>query len=180
MPRTRQSIICPYCKSIVILPKRNQYHCSLECRFWDKVEKLGPNECWNWTAVKNHNGYGRFSYKGNYFSAQRFAWFLTYDSIPEGLCVLHHCDNRACCNPKHLFLGTNADNSIDMVQKGRQHFQRLTQGEVRTIKIELAQGVIHRILAKKYGVAEQTISNINTGKRWSHVNIAMLQYELFQ
>lgn len=168
MPRIRQSAICLYCKSVINLPGKNQYYCSLGCRFWSKVEILGPDKCWNWTAKKFYDGYGRFWYKGS-IQAHRIAWLLTYGPIPKGLCTLHHCDNGACCNSSHLFLGTKADNAIDMVQKGRQHSQKLTAEQIKAIKIELVKGITQRILAKKYGVTIGTICHIKTGRTWSHI-----------
>jgi len=173
MSRIRQFIVCLYCKSIVNLPKANQRHyCSDACRFWDKVEKLGPDECWNWTAAKCHQGYGHFRYKKHLINAHRFAWFLTHGPVPDNLDVLHTCDNESCCNPSHLFLGTHTDNMVDMVKKGRHRNyipQKLTVHQVKAIKIELGEGTLHRIIAKKYGVVRETITAINTGKFWAHV-----------
>ncbi len=93
---------------------------SLTERFWKNVEHKGPNECWPWTAGRT-NGYGIFYIsKGiGQVMAHRVAWFLTHGKIPDGLFVCHDCDYRRCCNPTHLFLGTNEDNIRDMAQKGR-------------------------------------------------------------
>jgi len=147
-------------------------------RFWTKVNKLGPDNCWDWTASKRC-GYGCFWYKGHNIIAHRFAWELTYGPIPDNLCCLHKCDNRICVNPKHLFLGTKADNSIDMAKKGRQSIQRLTQQQVKEIKVQLVQGITQCIIAKKYKIVPQTIGDINTGYSWSHVIGPMLQLNLF-
>lgn len=166
-----KSKFCRYCKNSFEPMGRSLVYCSLKCRFWSKVIKRGPDECWDWTASKIPKGYGMFKYKGHLVKAHRFVWFLTYGSIPGNLHVLHKCDNESCCNPSHIFLGTQTDNSIDMVRKFRQWNQKLTQQQVKTIKIELAKGIIHRLLAKKYKVARQTIGKINTGECWSHVTI---------
>lgn len=187
MSRIRQSIVCPYCKSIINLPKAGQFYCSIKCRFWDKAEILGPDECWNWKAAKLQDGYGRFGYQGSHSLAHRFAWFLTHGPIPNNRCILHKCDNPACVNPSHLFLGTMLDNSIDMFQKNRQrHLKgeynpvaKLTNEQVKEIKIQLVKGCKQSLLAKKYGVAYPTISHINSGFTWSHVISPMLQYNLF-
>ena len=82
-------------------------------RFWIKVQKTP--ECWMWTASTDSDGYGQFDHN----HAHRVAWELTYDPIPPGLHVLHRCDNPPCVRPDDLFLGTPADNTRDMVEKGR-------------------------------------------------------------
>lgn len=89
-------------------------------RFTANVQKGGPEECWPWTGATNFKGYGDFSDRGQKRRAHRMTWELHYGPIPAGLFVLHRCDNRPCCNPNHLFLGTSSDNAWDRVKKGRQ------------------------------------------------------------
>lgn len=93
-------------------------------RFWSKVKQGSPGKCWPWTAAVTHNGYGKAaigpSNNRRCVRAHRFVWELLRGPIPQGLQVLHRCDNRLCCNPDHLFLGTNLDNVADKVAKNRQ------------------------------------------------------------
>ncbi len=87
-------------------------------RFWDRLVRQ-ENGCWDWPAGTGVSGYGLISYEGRSTGTHRLAWQLTNGPIPEGMFVLHHCDNRRCCNPDHLFVGTHTDNMRDMHAKGR-------------------------------------------------------------
>jgi hypothetical protein len=92
---------------------------SVEERFWSKVNIPSLYACWEWTASKQRRGYGRFKLNSKPEKAHRIAWSLVNGKIPEGMCILHKCDNPPCVNPLHLFLGTHADNMKDMRQKNR-------------------------------------------------------------
>jgi hypothetical protein len=91
-----------------------------EDRFWEKVKKLGDDDCWEWQAARNAKGYGRLtSGRGVHLKAHRVAFVLFGGVIPDNLFVLHTCDNPSCCNPGHLFVGTPKDNMVDKIKKGR-------------------------------------------------------------
>lgn len=127
--------------------------------FWERVAKgLG---CWTWQGAKTSAGYGH--YRGVY--AHRVAYAEANGPIPDGLFVLHHCDNPPCVRPDHLFLGSNRDNILDMLAKDR-HVRSLAVADVVDIKRSLARGESRISLARRYGVDRHTIGFIATGRTW--------------
>lgn len=110
--------------------KRIAHNRSTPEDFWRKVDIRSPTECWPWTGAIAH-GYGSLSYQGNSYRAHRLAWQLTHNITLPRLraskttpVVMHACDNRACCNPAHLSLGTYLENRRDCVAKGRDNSPR--------------------------------------------------------
>ena len=146
--------------------------------FWDKVDKGSPQDCWNWLGSLYDRGYGQVSssYKNGCSSSRshRIAWELTFGKIPRGMDVCHSCDNRRCCNPLHLFLGTHQDNMDDKVAKGRQAHNRgekaggvkLSTDQVLNIRKDSRA---QKVIAKEYGVGQMTICRIKRRETWGHV-----------
>ena len=146
----------------------------LEKRFWDKVQKT--DGCWQWIAGKFKQGYGSFYFKGRHLKAHRVAWELSFGQIPESQKVCHSCDNPACMNPSHLFIGSQKDNIRDMMAKGRSSTvgasqagennrnARLTKGEVLNIRNSILPS---KVLAELYPVSLAQIYNIKNGSRWA-------------
>lgn len=92
--------------------------------FWSKVERFEPSKCWPWMAGTLSNGYGYFRIPGTRilncrFLAHRISWMISHGPIPDGLFACHSCDNPPCCNPDHIFIGTQKENISDMMAKGR-------------------------------------------------------------
>lgn len=156
--------------------------CSFKCRwgvnhrFWKGFEK-SENGCWNWKLSKNIGGYGVINAFGEQ-TAHRVSWIIHNGKIPDGLCVLHKCDNPPCCNPAHLFLGTNQDNMTDKALKKRCNTPKgeksgcsvLKTKEVLEIRrIHAANEMSQRAIAKKFGVGFKAINKIVLRQRWDHV-----------
>lgn len=146
-------------------------------RFWRAVEMgTAPSDCWQWLLALDRDGYGHLGGR----KAHRVSWELHNGPIPEGLFVCHHCDNPPCVNPAHLFLGTSADNTHDMISKGRNRYitrngtdnsyAKLTDAQVISIRQRWTQGERNqRAIGQEYGVFHSTIGRIISGKTWKHL-----------
>ena len=142
-------------------------------RFWRRVDRRGPDDCWPWTGSCNHarGGHGCFHDEhGQSIAAHRYAFFLTHGYMSQ--LVRHRCDNPPCCNPAHLLEGTQKENIADMYARGRapigvKHGRvRLTEDDVREIRASREK---RRVLAARFGIAPQTVWDIRRRKRWKHV-----------
>ena len=205
MRRNSTTLLCRHCSNQFTVPvsiaRAGRAYCSKACqmaalhaasatRFWAKTQR-NNNGCMLWTGTVSNHGYGQICLWKNGKSltqrAHRVAWEMTNGPVPYGLSVLHRCDVRLCCNPEHLFLGTQADNMADMVAKGRSatgernaarkylgsrrgernNFVRLTSEQVHAIRKRYAAGgVTHKQIAAEYGVSRPTVTAIMAGRNW--------------
>lgn len=133
--------------------------------FSERVEVV-QSGCHEWRSSLHRDGYGKALHEGKTVSAHRLAYLLFVGEIPDGLCVLHRCDNRKCVNTEHLFLGTYRDNVIDMHAKGRAVGRRkLSDESVRRIQSLLASGHTQQSIADEIGISQITVSRIKLGQR---------------
>lgn len=151
---------------------------SLEDRFWSKVDRRGPGECWPWTAAvrRKDEGYGAFWYEGRHHPAPRMALVLTGVEVPAGMVACHRCDNPSCCNPGHLFVGTPQDNDADRVAKKRQAYgarnanARLDDQKVWMMRRLRAIGATYSHIASFFGVTAYCVFDA-CHRRWQHVDM---------
>ena len=143
-------------------------------RFWEKVEKRDPDQCWTWTASLYGGGYGHF-WDGYHVAAHVFSWLIHRGKIPSGMCVLHECDNRKCVNPSHLFLGDHPINMNDMAAKGRSAKgidngrAKLNAAKVRKIRKMRQQGMAMSKIADLLDVADNCVWQVVHRKTWGFV-----------
>ena len=150
-----------------------------ETRFWMRVRKT--DGCWIWTGGKLADGYGHMQISKSQHRVHRYSWELAHGPIPNGLQVLHHCDNPSCVRPDHLFLGTNADNQRDKYEKGRSKFPpvlrgsdaigaKLTEGKALLVRAMYASGQYrHKELAALFGVSNSATEHVVRRRTWRHV-----------
>lgn len=152
-------------------------------RFWEKVDRGEPDECWEWQSVKQEEGgYGRFRVRGSYVNSHRFAYKMEKGEIGDHL-VLHKCDNRECVNPRHLELGDQSENMKQAYNRGRIDLPdnsgenngnaKLTDSDVAEIKrLMLTTSMSDEEIAERYPVSVVSIKGIRAGRTWTHVNLA--------
>lgn len=145
--------------------------------FWSKVKIGDPEECWEWQGAKL-SGYGRvpLGRRAQYAFAHRMAYQIAVGPIPEGLCVLHSCDNRPCCNPGHLHTGTRGDNIREAVERNRQaRGESSGKAKLRSIDILTIQelyatgGVSQQDIGNRIGISRREVSHILRGECWGHL-----------
>lgn len=151
----------------------------VETRFWPNVERGEDDACWEWRGSRQVNGYGCIRINNRGFRTHRIAWELTNGPIPKGMHICHACDNPPCCNPRHLFLGTQRDNMRDAIAKGRFRFipeeskrvgVKLTPDMVREIRRRVAAGEMQTALAREFGINKYTMRSIVHRRTWRHLS----------
>jgi hypothetical protein len=161
-------------------------------RYLDKVDKRGPEECWEWSGGRFEKGYGAFRLSAKRMvKAHRFGFELLIGPIPAGLYVCHTCDNPPCQNPRHWFLGTHKDNAHDREQKMRGRYKtlgplppkpkvgrargerdgnaKLTEADVLEIRRLSTTGVSQRSIAERFGITQVNVSSIARRRTWAHL-----------
>lgn len=148
-------------------------------RFWSNVDRSG--KCWVWKRFTTEKGYGKVGFSNKVQRAHRVAWFIAKGKIPNGLLVLHKCDNPPCVRPSHLFLGTAIDNTRDAMRKGRLKYKalhrigaehgmaRLSEDDVLSIRRLCKNGAEFKSLAKLYAVSATQIWRIAHRLSWRHI-----------
>lgn len=142
---------------------------------WKFVDQRGPDECWPWTGTIDSHGYGRIFLSSKNTLAHRVAFEIGHGTSAAGMLVCHRCDNRSCCNPAHLFLGTPADNLRDAAEKGRMPRgedcprARLTEDQVREIRALASAGGKQRDIAQRFGITQPNVGYICRRDTWRHV-----------
>lgn len=187
--------LCAYCRKLYHRDRRCTWtywekskYCSRECygktvperasakrlSFEDTFASyvLRSNNCWEWTGLKDKDGYGLFNYKQKQYRAARTALSIDGRIVPDGMYACHHCDNPSCVKPSHLYIGTPKDNSRDAIVRNRNrrgersHFSKLTDDIVRHIRT--ADKCVGD-LAKEYNVSHSAISLVRSRKTWKHI-----------
>lgn len=151
------------------------YYTSLPKRFWDKVEVNKDTGCWEWTAVRHLDGYGKFKLNGKTEYTHRLALADAPGGIPAGKYALHKCGNPPCVNRFHLYVGTHVDNMRDMaasgVHRGERHSRAKLSNEIvlEARRLYFSGKASQSALARKYDVAGPVMHRAILGRTWSHI-----------
>ena len=150
-------------------------------RLANGLDEAPEGDCWNWQRTTNDDGYPMLRVAGRMVYAHRLAYELAIGPVPDGLHILHSCDNPRCINPAHLSPGTRSQNMKECSERGRARIPRpiklgeqngaakLTDVDVRSIRRLLHKGVTQQAIADRFAVTQRTISDIKLGKKWRHV-----------
>ncbi len=169
-----------------VMSRKPWYKYTMDDKFWARIDVRDTHECWLFKNQPSQR-YGVYNLKvdGKWIALRphRYAWEQYNESkIPDGLYVCHSCDTPKCCNPNHLWLGTNSDNQLDAIRKfgvwsvaptpnigEAHHNSKLTEEQVLEIRARLSNGDEYKVLAEKFGVSAVMISRIKLRKNWKHI-----------
>ena len=163
----------PFASCGCLLRKNNKdYDESIRNKIKNGI-KIDSNNCWIWQGAKHLQGYGNIAYRGKPLLVHRISWMIFKGEIPQGMKVCHKCDVTSCCNPEHLFLGSQKDNVKDGIDKGRyanrvlgKRRNKLIYEQVQEIKKLHEEGMTRKELQIKYEIGRTCIQKIITGKSW--------------
>lgn len=168
-------------EATAILPRRNNEiklnEKDIE-RFWRGVDKRGQDECWEWQKCRTKGGYGVMNVRRKILHCNRIGWTIENGRIPDGMIICHKCDNPSCCNPNHLFVGTDLDNCRDREMKGRGHDRtggnhgRATTNEHAVIlmrQIYSSGKYTHKKIAEMFKIKHSAVSDIMLRRCWNHI-----------
>ena len=145
-----------------------------QSRFWQKMVIRGPEDCWEWKAARDKDGYGRFRHMHKIYQANIYAYLITKGPIAKGDVVLHSCDNPPCCNPNHLSSGTHLDNMLDMVAKNRENngiLPRLADEDILFCRQQFWYGgKLASELADFYKIPIPTMDSLVLGRSWAKIH----------
>lgn len=176
MQKERTKKNCPICKKA---HNNMTVECSIKCKILNRHKVV--DGCWIWQGKLNNSGYGCFSELINEekqeLRSHRESYKIFKGEIPEGMLVCHTCDNPACCNPEHLWLGTNKENQQDSLKKGRRLNSKqraivagkMTEEEVQELRELYKNGISRKELQEKFKLSQSHVTGIINYKYWAHV-----------
>jgi hypothetical protein len=168
-----------------ILPYLEGKHGALRImRFWSHVDIGDPKDCWGWQASLHTSGYGRFKIASyTTMMANRVSLVIHTGEDPLDRFALHHCDNRRCVNPHHLYWGTHSDNMQDKVRRGRCNpadqsgvnngAAKLTEHQLALIVARFREGLNNKQIARDLPVSHSLVSRIRVGRSWAEQTAAL-------
>lgn len=176
MTKPNPTPTCKGCGKAFGKQSKRQTHCSLRCALKSRLSLNSETGCLEWSGGLSSTGYGRVGFLGNIYYCHRVSYEMHKGPIPDGLIACHKCDNPKCCNPEHLFLGTQADNMRDMGRKGRQwtvpplgeshNRAKLSEADVRYIR---SCGLSAQRIAELYRMSPRTIYRVLNRETWKSV-----------